>query len=87
MYAHDFWSASGGELDVSGRVYMVARHSKEGTLQAVYVCGATGAMVLIDFPAAFQRKASGMAFSSQQGQAGQVGHSFRSGSGRREKLD
>lgn len=36
----------------------MAHHSREGTPQAVYVHGATGATVLLDFPAAFQRKAS-----------------------------
>lgn len=43
---------------MSGRSYKVAHHSREGTPHSTYICGPTGATVLICFPAAFQRKAS-----------------------------
>lgn len=55
VFAQDFWSATSRGL---GRSYLVAHHSREGTPQAVYIRGAIGATVLLDFPAAFQRKAS-----------------------------
>lgn len=49
VHAQDFWSATEGGLDVSGKSYMVVHHSKGGTPNAVYVCGAIGATVLLDF--------------------------------------
>lgn len=53
VYAQDFGSATEGGLDISGKPYIVAYHSKGGTTHAVYVCGVRGATVLLDFKEKF----------------------------------